>query len=313
LPLRYAIRLDGGEHSSGRDRPRHGDRVDHDDNNDMDEPPITAASTGKPPIRLACLAGARPGRIRRGSSDLDAAAPWTGALGHEALLTRVSISGARVSISEEGSSGLAEDINLLDAGSDYNGKDEQPITASSTGKPPIRRLACLAGARPGRVRRGSSDLDLLTRVSISEDIDPNLHTPTKDTVIPFADPNPMTPPSPPAMHLPPQESPTPELKQPPLPMTPGDDERSTARLQAIPPDTIPSDLSTTSSTSTPLLCAVCCVLSAGCDLPYAATPPTHTPPPLVLFSNIPGERVVKRVRPPTWLTLSRPPRLACAG
>ena len=25
LPLRYAIRLDGGEHSSGRDRPRHGD------------------------------------------------------------------------------------------------------------------------------------------------------------------------------------------------------------------------------------------------------------------------------------------------
>ena len=48
------------------------------------------------------------------------------------------------------------------------------------------------------------------------------------------------------MHLPPQESPTPELKQPPLPMTPGDDERSTARLQAIPPDTIPSDLSTTS-------------------------------------------------------------------
>ena len=361
LPLRYAIRLDGGEHSSGRDRPRHGDHVDHDDNNDMDEPPITAASTGKPPIRLACLAGARPGRIRRGSSDLDAAAPWTGALGHgalltrvsicgarvsissvcladarpghvrrdssdldaaapwtgalghEALLTRVSISGARVSISEEGSSGLAEDINLLDAGSDYNGKDEQPITASSTGKPPIRRLACLAGARPGRVRRGSSDLDLLTRVSISEDIDPNLHTPTKDTVIPFADPNPMTPPSPPAMHLPPQESPTPELKQPPLPMTPGDDERSTARLQAIPPDTIPSDLSTTSSTSTPLLCAVCCVLSAGCDLPYAATPPTHTPPPLVLFSNIPGERVVKRVRPPTWLTLSRPPRLACAG
>ena len=313
LPLRYAIRLDGGEHSSGRDRPRHGDRVDHDDNNDMDEPPITAASTGKPPIRLACLVGARPGRIRRGSSDLDAAAPWTGALGHEALLTRVSISGARVSISEEGSSGLAEDINLLDAGSDYNGKDEQPITASSTGKPPIRRLACLAGARPGRVRRGSSDLDLLTRVSISEDIDPNLHTPTKDTVIPFADPNPMTPPSPPAMHLPPQESPTPELKQPPLPMTPGDDERSTARLQAIPPDTIPSDLSTTSSTSTPLLCAVCCVLSAGCDLPYAATPPTHTPPPLVLFSNIPGERVVKRVRPPTWLTLSRPPRLACAG
>lgn len=225
LPLRYAIRLDGGEHSSGRDRPRHGDRVDHDDNNDMDEPPITAASTGKPPIRLACL----------------------------------------------------------------------------------------AGARPGRVRRGSSDLDLLTRVSISEDIDPNLHTPTKDTVIPFADPNPMTPPSPPAMHLPPQESPTPELKQPPLPMTPGDDERSTARLQAIPPDTIPPDLSTTSSTSTPLLCAVCCVLSAGCDLPYAATPPTHTPPPLVLFSNIPGERVVKRVRPPTWLTLSRPPRLACAG
>ena len=133
----------------------------------------------------------------------------TGALGHEALLTRVSISGARVSISEEGSSGLAEDINLLDAGSDYNGKDEQPITASSTGKPPIRRLACLAGARPGRVRRGSSDLDLLTRVSISEDIDPNLHTPTKDTVIPFADPNPMTPPSPPTMHLPPQESPTP--------------------------------------------------------------------------------------------------------
>ena len=52
LPLRYAIRLDGGEHSSGRDRPRHGDRVDHDDNNDMDEPPITAASTGKPPNRL---------------------------------------------------------------------------------------------------------------------------------------------------------------------------------------------------------------------------------------------------------------------
>eukprot|EP01046_Picozoa_sp_COSAG06_P032458 COSAG06_NODE_3245_length_5623_cov_14.623823_1_plen_243_part_00 len=220
------------------------------------------------------------------------------------------------SISEEGSSGLAEDINLLDAGSDYNGKDEQPITASSTGKPPIRRLACLAGARPGRVRRGSSDLDLLTRVSISEDIDPNLHTPTKDTVIPFADPNPMTPPSPPAMHLPPQESPTPELKQPPLPMTPGDDERSTARLQAIPPNAIPPDLSTTSPTSTPLLCAVCCVLYAGCDLPYAdvaATPPTHTPPPLVLFSNISGERVVKRVRPPAWLTLTRPPRLACAG
>jgi hypothetical protein len=176
LPLRYAIRLDGGEHSSGRDRPRHGDRVDHDDNNDMDEPPITAASTGKPPIRLACLAGARPGRIRRGSSDLDAAAPWTGALGHgalltrvsicgarvsissvcladarpghvrrdssdldaaapwtgalghEALLTRVSISGARVSISEEGSSGLAEDINLLDAGSDYNYSRGCPIT-----------------------------------------------------------------------------------------------------------------------------------------------------------------------------------------
>ena len=100
------------------------------------------------------------------------------------------------------------------------------------------------------------------------------------------------------MHLPPQESPTPELKQPPLPMTPGDDERSTTHLQAIPPDAIPPDLSTTSSTSTPLLCAVCCVLSAGCDLPYAATPPTHTPPPLVLFSNIPGERVFKRVRPP---------------
>ena len=35
----------------------------HDDNNDMDEPPITAASTtGKPLKRLACLAGARPGR-----------------------------------------------------------------------------------------------------------------------------------------------------------------------------------------------------------------------------------------------------------
>jgi hypothetical protein len=183
----------------------------------MHEPPITAVSTGKPLKRLACLAGARPGRVRRGSSDpdaaapwtgalghgalltrvsisgtrvsissvclagarpgrvrrdssdLDAAAPWTGALGHEALLTRVSISGTRASISEEGSSGLAEDINLLDAGSDYDGKDEQPITASSTGKPPIR-LACLAGARPGRVRRGSSDLDLLTRVSISEDI-----------------------------------------------------------------------------------------------------------------------------------------------
>ena len=88
LPLRYAIRLDGGEHSSGRDRPRHGDRVDHDDNNDMDEPPITAASTGKPPIRLACLAGARPGRIRRGSSDLDAAAPWTGALDLRGLRAR---------------------------------------------------------------------------------------------------------------------------------------------------------------------------------------------------------------------------------
>ena len=100
----------------------------------------------------------------------------------------------------------------------------KPITASSTGKPPIRHLACLVGARPGRVRRDSNDLDLLTRVSISEDIDPNLHTPTKDTVIPFADPNPMTPPSPPTMHLPPQESPTPELKQPPLPMTHGDDE-----------------------------------------------------------------------------------------
>ena len=81
------------------------------------------------------------------------------------------------------------------------GKDEQPITASSTGKPPIRHLACLVGAWPGRVRRGSSDLNLLTHDSISEDIDPNLHTPTKDTVIPFADPNPMTPPSPPAMHL----------------------------------------------------------------------------------------------------------------
>lgn len=59
--------------------------------------------------------------------------------------------------------------------------------------------------------------------------------------------------------------------------------------------------------------AVCCVLSAGCDMPYAATPPAHTPPPLVLFSNILGERVVKRVRPPVWLTLIRPPRLACAG
>ena len=37
------------------------------------------------------------------------------------------------------------DINLLDAGSDYDSKDEQPITTSSTGEPPIR-LACLVGA-----------------------------------------------------------------------------------------------------------------------------------------------------------------------
>ena len=138
-----------------------------------------------------------------------AAAPpawWLDSWTSQAL--RVREAGTRASISEECSSGLAEDINLLDAGSDYDGKDEHPITTSSTSKPP-NHLACLVGAWPGRVRRGSSDLDLLTRVSISEDIDPNLHTPTKDTVIPFADPNPMTPPSPPAMHLPPQESPTP--------------------------------------------------------------------------------------------------------
>jgi hypothetical protein len=44
-------------------------------------------------------------------------------------------------------------------------------------------------------------------------------------------------------------------------MTPRDDERSTIHQQAILPDAIPPNLSTTSSASTPLLCAVCCMLS----------------------------------------------------
>eukprot|EP01046_Picozoa_sp_COSAG06_P030063 COSAG06_NODE_2834_length_6204_cov_12.577396_10_plen_118_part_00 len=82
------------------------------------------------------------------------------------------------SVSPRRAAAASPSINLLDAGSDYNGKDEQPITTSSTSKPPIHHLACLVGAWPGHVRSGSSDLDLLTRVSISEDIDPNLHTPT---------------------------------------------------------------------------------------------------------------------------------------
>ena len=76
------------------------------------------------------------------------------------MLTRVSISGARASISEEGSSGLAEDINLLDAGSAARRLPPgRSLTCSTCADWPVCEATVQSRRQPSAVRRNLDPSD----------------------------------------------------------------------------------------------------------------------------------------------------------